>query len=153
MQAVVEHDGVGQSSQVRLWTWVTMEGEVYPVAEVGVARELGWAREVAGVLVACEVAGVWQWKMKNEGLDHNISSFNQHQWLNQERRYKPKQWRKENHFPRRLSHGHRCRLFRTTAFRREDGQTQRRQPVFLLQNMRTSRQRLLQESCGLHQTK
>ena len=41
MQAVVEHGGVGQSSQVRLRTWVTMEGEVYPAAEVGAARELG----------------------------------------------------------------------------------------------------------------
>ena len=62
MQAVVEHGGVGQSSQVRLWTWATMEAEVYLVAEVGAARELGWAREwareVAGVLVAREVAGV-----------------------------------------------------------------------------------------------
>ena len=62
MQAVVEHGGVGQSSQVRLRTWATMEGEVYPVAEVGAAHELGWAhecaREVAGVLVACGVAGV-----------------------------------------------------------------------------------------------
>ena len=45
------------------------------MAEVGAARELGLAREVVGVLVAREVAGVlwvWQeWKMKNEGLDHN----------------------------------------------------------------------------------
>ena len=79
MQVVVEHGGVGQSSQVHLRTWVMMEGEVYPVAEVEAARELGWARKVAGVLVACEVAGVlwvWQeWKMKNEGLDHNTNSF------------------------------------------------------------------------------
>ena len=58
MQAVVEHGGVGLSSQVRLQTWATMEGGVYPVAEVGAARELGWAREVAGVLVAHEVVGV-----------------------------------------------------------------------------------------------
>ena len=58
MQVVVEHGGVGKSSQVHLQTWATMEGEVYPVAEVGAAHELGWAREVAGVLVAREVAGV-----------------------------------------------------------------------------------------------
>ena len=75
MQAVVEHGGVGQSSRVRLQTWATMEEGVHPVAEVGAAHELGWAREcaceVAGVLVAREMAGVWQGKMKNEGLDHN----------------------------------------------------------------------------------
>ena len=41
MQAVVEHGGVGQSGRVRLRTWVTMEAKVYPVAEVGAARELG----------------------------------------------------------------------------------------------------------------
>ena len=41
MQVVVEHGGVGKSSQVRLRTWATMEGEVYPVAEVEAARELG----------------------------------------------------------------------------------------------------------------
>ena len=58
MQAVMEHDGVGKSSQVRLRTWVMTGGEVYPVAEVGAAHELGLAREVAGVLVAREVAGV-----------------------------------------------------------------------------------------------
>ena len=78
MQAVVEHGGVGQSSQVCLQTWATMEGEVYLVAEVGAARKLGWAREcargVAGVLVAREVAGVMAGKMKNEGLDHNTMS-------------------------------------------------------------------------------
>ena len=77
MQAVMEHDGVGQSSQVCLQTWAMMAEEVYPVAEVGVAHELGWAREcareVAGVLVAREVAGVLVWKMKNEGLDHNMT--------------------------------------------------------------------------------
>ena len=50
-----------------------MEEEVYLVAEVGAARELGWAREVAGVLVAREVAGVLVGKMKNEGLDHNMT--------------------------------------------------------------------------------
>ena len=48
---------------------------VHHVAGVGAARELGWAhecaREVVGVLVAREVAGVQQGKMKNEGLDHN----------------------------------------------------------------------------------
>ena len=70
MQAVVEHGGVGQSSQVHLQTWVMMEGEVCPVAEVEAAHELGWAHEVAGVL------WVWQeWKMKNEGLDYNTNSF------------------------------------------------------------------------------
>ena len=62
MQVVVEHSGVGKSSQVCLRTWVTMGGGVHPVAEVGAAHELGlaceWAREVAGVLVAREVAGV-----------------------------------------------------------------------------------------------
>ena len=62
MQAVVEHDGMGKSSQVRLRTWATMGAGVCPVAEVGAAHELGWAREcareVAGVLVAREVAGV-----------------------------------------------------------------------------------------------
>ena len=41
MQAVMEHGGVGQSSQARLWTWAMMGEEVYPVAEVGAARELG----------------------------------------------------------------------------------------------------------------
>ena len=75
MQVVVEHGGVGQSSQVCLQTWAMMGEEVYPVAEVGAACKLGWAREcareVAGVLVACKVAGVWQGKMKNGGLDHN----------------------------------------------------------------------------------
>ena len=71
MQAVVEHGGVGQSSQFCLRTWATMGEEVYPVAGVGAARELGLAREVAGVLVAREVAGVLAGKMKNEGLDHN----------------------------------------------------------------------------------
>ena len=75
MQVVMEHGGVGKSSQVRLRTWVTTAGEVYLVAEVWAARELGWAREcareVAGVLVAHEVAGVLAGKMKNEGLDHN----------------------------------------------------------------------------------
>ena len=46
-----------------------MEGEVYPVAEVGAAHELGLARECAR-----GVAGVRQgWKMKNEGLDHNMT--------------------------------------------------------------------------------
>ena len=75
MQAVVEHGGVGQSSQVCLRTWATMEEGVYPVAEVGAARKLGWAREVAGVLVACEVVGVLAGKMKNEGLDHNRYPF------------------------------------------------------------------------------
>ena len=50
-----------------------MEGEVYPVAEVGAARELGWAREVAGVLVARGVVGVMTGKMKNEGLDRNMT--------------------------------------------------------------------------------
>ena len=78
MQAVVEHGDVGQSSQVHLWTWATMGGGVHPVAEVGAARELGWACEcaceVAGVLVAREVAGVMAGKMKNEGLDHNTIS-------------------------------------------------------------------------------
>ena len=58
-----------------------MGEEVHFVAEVGAACELGWAREcacgVAGVLVAHEVAGVWQVKMKNEGLDHNIQSQEQ----------------------------------------------------------------------------
>ena len=56
-----------------------MEGEVYPVAGVGAAHELGWAREcaheVAGVLMAHEVAGVMAGKMKNEGLDHNSAGF------------------------------------------------------------------------------
>ena len=49
---------MGQNSQVHLRTWATMEGEVYPVAEVGAVHELGWTHEVAGVLVAREVAGV-----------------------------------------------------------------------------------------------
>ena len=34
MQAVVEHGGVGQSSQICLQTWAMMGEEVYPVAEV-----------------------------------------------------------------------------------------------------------------------
>ena len=54
-----------------------MGEEVYLVAGVGVAHELEWAheyaREVAGVLGARGVVGVWQGKMKNEGLDHNMT--------------------------------------------------------------------------------
>ena len=38
---VVEHGDAGQSSQVCPWTWEMMEEEVYSVAEVGAACELG----------------------------------------------------------------------------------------------------------------
>ena len=71
----MEHGGVGLSL-VHLQTSAMMGEGVCPVAEFGVACELGLACkgacEVAGVHGVAGVLWVWQgWKMKNKGLDHN----------------------------------------------------------------------------------